>query len=525
MFSYKKYHDDLDVPGTSTLLDENHALGLAEDGIVVFVPQPSTDSNDPLNWSKRWKLIHIIICYVYVLVNAAGLNWTSTVYTTFQMEFDTSYNKLNIASGLSYLFLAIGCWASEISSSMFGKRPTYILSSLLVLLASLVFAVSRTYKGLIIYSIINGLGIAPMDTLVESTIGDIFFLHEHGKYMAIYSGCLAVGSSFGPIFAGYFNPWSWCNYLLIICSGTVAIFQLFFLEESHFDRLKVGIVHSVDSEFEAKKVPPSQESKTALAESSIEEHLPNRKNFVSRMAIQPPRGRRTWSTIFRVGIAPFVTLRYPAVFWVALAYGIQMFWFSLIGLTAAQFYSEPPYNFSTEAIGNLNYAGVIGSILGALSISLSDKYHIWRSKRNGGISEPEFRLELVFIPIIINTLGLCLYGFGPAFQMPWIVGAIGIGLINYGLLCLVGMTLTYVMESYPEQITKTMVAILFFRNILATIFNWVFQYWLDAMGVKGLTAVLAAICLGINGFAIVFVLWGKNFRKYTSTFYNNSIRD
>lgn len=524
MFNFKKYSTDLNVPGTSALVDEDHQLALAENGSVVYVPQPSTDADDPLNWSKQWKAVHLVICLLYVLVNAAGLNWTSTVYTEFVVQFDCSYNKLNIASGMQYLFLAIGCWLSEVSSSLFGKRVTYIALSILIVIASVIFAARESYGGLMAYSVINGLGIAPMDTLVEATIGDVFFLHQHGLYMALYALFLSIGSSFGSILAGYLNPWRWCNYMLIICAGTVAALQLFFLEESHFDRLKVVTVDAILGEPDGAQ-KPTEHYRTLLADSSVAEVLSNRKGLVARMAIQPPAGRRTWNTVFQVGIAPFVTLRYPAVLWVAIAYGVQIFWFSLIGLTASQFYAAPPYNFSTSNIGNLSYAGVIGAFLGTFTISFSDKYHIWRSRHNNGISEPEFRLELIFVPIIINTLGLCLYGFGPAFGMSWVVGAFGVLFINYGLLCLVAITLTYVMECYPGQVTKTMVAILFVRNIMGTIFNWVFQYWLDGMGVKGLTAMLAAICLVVNGFALVFICWGKNFRAYTLEWYSKSLRD
>lgn len=519
MGSHNKYKLDLDVPGTSTLVDEDHHLELAEKGSVVYVPQPSTDANDPLNWSKRWKSVHLVICLLYVLINAAGLNWTSTVYTELMIEFNCTYNELNVTSGMQYLFLAIGCWLSEVGLSLYGKRVTYIVLSLLIVLASVVFAAKETYGGLMAYSVINGLGIAPMDTLVEATIGDVYFLHEHGVYMALYAFFLSIGSSFGSILAGYLNPWRWCNYTLIICAGTVAILQFFFLEESHFERLNVSTVEHTFSDSETKKAD-LHDSLTSLGEIQT-----TRKGLVARMAIKPPKGKRTWNTVFQVGISPFITLRYPAVLWVAVAYGVQIFWFSYIGLTMSSFYSEPPYNFSTANIGNLSYAGVIGAVLGTITIAFSDKYHVWRSRRNGGISEPEFRLDLIFGPIIINTLGLCLYGFGPAYSMNWLVGAFGILFINYGLLCLVAITLTYVMECYPGQMTKTMVAILFVRNILGTIFNWVFLYWLDGMGVKALTWMLAAICLVVNGFALVFIYYGKSFRAHTAKWYNESLQD
>lgn len=523
MVSVQRYKNDLDVPGTELLVDKNHLLGLAEDGSVVYVPQPSQNPNDPLNWSKKWKLTQVAILYLYALVNAAGLNWTGTLYQFFTEEFDVSYNELNLSSGMSYLFLAIGCWASEIGATMIGKRLTYIVSSVLVCIASLVFAIKKDYGGLFAYCVINGFAIAPMDTLVEASIGEIFFLHQHGKYMAGYSFCLAVGSVMGPVIAGYFDPWTWCNYSIVILSGFILILQIFFQEESYFERPEVVVTltgsPSNDYANDSTKGFDGQNLEVRLNRSEDEELGGNRKALVGRMACPIPKRGNGWSIIFKICISPFLTLRYPAVFWVSIAYGIQICWLSLLGATMAEFYNSPPYNFSTTGIGNLNYAGVVGALFGFATIMLSDKYHLWRSSRNNGISEPEFRLEIIFVPIIINTLGLFLYGFGPAYEMHWMVGAVGTGMILYGILCLVGLTLTYVMECYPLQISKTMVAILFVRNIMGTVFNWAFQYWLDAMGIINFTITMAALCLAVNGVAIIFIIWGKRFRKATSGTY------
>lgn len=514
--------NDLDVPGTELLVDKNHLLGLAEDGTVVYVPQPSRDANDPLNWSTRWKLAQVAILYLYTLVNAAGLNWVGTLYLFFIQDFGVTYNQLNLASGLSYLLLAIGCWLSGLSASLMGKRLTFISSSFLVCIAALIFAIKKDYAGLFAYLCLNGIAVASMDTLVEASIGELFFLHQHGKFMAGYSFCLALGSGMGPVLAGYFNPWAWFSYTVIILSGAILILQVFFFEESTYQRLEVVVTvigqPSNDYATDSSKGAEDQNLEVYLHHGSEDEVVGTRRTLVQRMACPMPQGR-DWSIFFRVCISPFLTLRYPAVIWVSIAYGIQICWLSLMGVTMAQFYSAPPYLFSTTDIGNLNYSGVIGSVFGFATIMLSDKYHVWRSKRNNGISEPEFRLEMMFFPIIINTLGLFLYGFGPAYSMHWIVGAFGTGMICYGILCLVGLSLTYVMECYPLQISKTMVVILFIRNLMGTVFNWVFQYWLDAMGIKSLTITLAMICLAVNGVAIVFILWGKNFRKATSKTY------
>lgn len=51
------------VPGTKHLIDVDHTMRAqhAGNGDIVLDPSPSTDPNDPLNWSPRRKLL-ITVC-------------------------------------------------------------------------------------------------------------------------------------------------------------------------------------------------------------------------------------------------------------------------------------------------------------------------------------------------------------------------------------------------------------------------------------------------------------------------------
>jgi hypothetical protein len=52
------------IPGTFTLIDENHVLTTRHldsgDRDIVLVPEPSDDPDDPLNWSPRRKLLSTV---------------------------------------------------------------------------------------------------------------------------------------------------------------------------------------------------------------------------------------------------------------------------------------------------------------------------------------------------------------------------------------------------------------------------------------------------------------------------------
>jgi hypothetical protein len=64
-------HIDQDVPGTELLVDlaghqssGKHASGRSD---IVLVPQPSSDPEDPLNWSRKRKMWALAMVFTYTM--------------------------------------------------------------------------------------------------------------------------------------------------------------------------------------------------------------------------------------------------------------------------------------------------------------------------------------------------------------------------------------------------------------------------------------------------------------------------
>ena len=56
MTMHENEHDD-DVAGTVRILE--HQFGTDDNDHIVYVPTPSSDPNDPLNWTKSRKYMHL----------------------------------------------------------------------------------------------------------------------------------------------------------------------------------------------------------------------------------------------------------------------------------------------------------------------------------------------------------------------------------------------------------------------------------------------------------------------------------
>jgi hypothetical protein len=115
-----------------------------------------------------------------------------------------------------------------------------------------------------------------------------------------------------------------------------------------------------------------------------------------------------------------------------------------------------------------------------------------------------------------------MYGLGPLYGANWSVGAVGIGGISIGLCSVSALALNYVLECYPRQASETITAVLFVRNLFGMVFTFVFQYWLEGVGTLGTTIMLGCLCFAINGLSFFMFTRGKNFRKHTQKWYENS---
>jgi hypothetical protein len=73
------------VQGTSSL---KHRIGNNED--VVLIPQPTSDPDDPLNWSPLRKEYHFWLLIIWGILMAASVNWSGPVWVrVFKPFFPT----------------------------------------------------------------------------------------------------------------------------------------------------------------------------------------------------------------------------------------------------------------------------------------------------------------------------------------------------------------------------------------------------------------------------------------------------
>jgi hypothetical protein len=175
---------------------------------------------------------------------------------------------------------------------------------------------------------------------------------------------------------------------------------------------------------------------------------------------------------------------------------------------------SPPYNFSVSQAGLTSLSPLVMTIIGeVVSSPLNNTIYLYLTRKNKGIYEPEFRLVLIFVVVVLGTVGF--YGFGATvhYQTQWSGPVLTYGLSNMALAfastCLFG----YVLDCYPKLNAEAFVA-LNQRNILAFGMSYVIEDWLANSGVLNVFVVLGSVFLATCVFTVPLWIFGKRCRSW-----------
>ncbi|KAF4546744.1 Major facilitator superfamily [Lasiodiplodia theobromae] len=528
-------YDDQFPPGTTRIED---SIGDA----VYLRPSPTSDPNDPLNWSKGRKALQVTLLSFYTIFVFATLTVGVPVWTNINMELGISFDNLTNSFATNLAALSIGCWLFVPIALRYGRRPVYIVTSLILFGVSIWAAEMQSTGELFATQFLAGIAGAVNETLYQVTVADLFFVHQRGSMNGIYLWCVTAGNYLAPVAAGYVGAsqgWRWVYWWTAIFTGVISVLMFFFLEETRYIPLIEGIsvrngnpvvepheIYDDNIKLDDVKLAPATTENSNLERPETAGTSTQRRRLVPIDHSIPMNSywtrHRLISTktdhghsIIRHYWQPFAVLfSFPAISFTAFQYGIAISCLSILATTQSTLYVQPPYLFSSVGVGNMNLPPAIGSIIGAFYGGyLVDKLIlVFAKKRGGGIYDPEMRLWLYFIPGLILPFGILLYGLTIAKGMPWISNAMGAAFVGFGVGGVGDITLTYAQDSYTDIVGDAFVAIAFIRNLLAMALVFALPPWLQGMGPYDMFTLLGCLTLTLSLTAAATIIWGKQWR-------------
>ncbi|KAH3663519.1 hypothetical protein OGAPHI_004920 [Ogataea philodendri] len=520
------------VPGTSYLVDFDHndkAQAETKDGIVL-IPTPSDDPNDPLNWSRGRKWLAMLCVVVYIFGGSIPSCCIYSILTDISSapEIDITTGQLNDGTGYWFLFLGIGNLLLMPLAQQYGKRPVYIVS----LLGSVMFNLWQPYitdNGQWIASkIIGGFFFAPVESLPEITVGDLFFEHERATYMGVYSVALFGSNYMAPMLAGFVRDglgWKWVIWIACIFGAVCWVFLVLFMEETNYTRrLKV----KRDSDGHVLSTITSQGEKKTSELVQVRSSEANQAMLIDDNSVEYPPVKTFWQKLSLVGgvqkenhlvdyfKAIVLMAQFPNVLYAGFLYGAALFWYSVLNGTEALILGAEPYNFSSAMCGLAYLSAVIFCLVIYPYAGWStDWIKIYFAKKHNGVSQAEDRFWVLPVYMILGPAALILWGVGAAKGIHWFGVVFGLGLMAG--LCTIGCVsaVTYILDCYEEMSAPAITVAILIRNTMNFAMDYGITPFVTNVGVQNCFIASAFICLFCVGTFIVMIFTGYYWRNKT----------
>ncbi|THH06976.1 hypothetical protein EW145_g3708 [Phellinidium pouzarii] len=527
----KTIGDHVQVPGT-TLLRNNllnsgiedkhlklkHAAGNKS---IILIPQPSSDG----------KLFSLEVDLLGIFLRNAG-------FKDIAAEWGVSVNS--VAATNADLAMALG-WFTLFQGSLaikIGRRPVFLFASACQFFTCL--PTSTPSKPLESFKDAEGFGMAPYEALATASIGDVFFVHERGTRVAIWS--FAIG--------GMLNRWNsklgwrWTFWIIMIVFGISFLTSIFLMPETmaSYDREPIYDTDSGSTLEELNRSGPVLSetkgelvvSSEAIVEKTYDEDCPGNLKTTSVTSAtshlsnftSPPKSfteeLRLWSYSSDIGTVkalfrPFPFLLSPAVWFTFFAYGCTTVWLVVVSVIYSLVFGSAPYFFDATKTGLVSIGPFIGSVLGTATAGpLSDWSVKWAAGRNNGIYEPEFRLFLLVPMFVLDIAGYIGWAVMQPKGLPWIGPVIMYSMINAGQCIGSTAVCSYLIDVHQKNAPECFALVNFLKNMVLYVFTLFVNDWVINLGVLstfGMLAALTAFCI-LTG--IPMYILGKRARSFVS---------
>lgn len=445
------------------------------------------------------------------------------------------FTKVALLTGYHLLGVGIGGILAVPSSRIWGKRHVFLIGNFIVVISSAWGGASgHNYNSALAARIFQGIGLAPFESLANAIVGDLYFVHERGKRMAVTNFAVFGGSFLTPVIVGKMAKeigWPWSFYFVAIFAGVLFPFMFFFVPETAYrrdDRLNTDIgtvlgnqillapsaVATTDHErdtttpdssnrynqIEFHEKPPPAAGNTSQSSTGSRAPVPPKQTFAQSLRLF--NGRKTDESFWKLFFRPFPLFAHPAILWGMLIQGTLIGWTVFLGIVLAAIMLGPPLFFNQVKTGYMYTGAFIGALVGFIIAGvMSDLVPQWMTRRNGGRYEPEFRLVIVIPQLILGCAGL--YGFGiTAADTPrygWFWPDFFFALEVAGMVCGAVASSLYLVDAHRSIAIEALTCMIVFKNVFSFGLTFSGYDWLANNGIKPVfmwtASVQVLICL------------------------------
>ncbi|KAB8205705.1 major facilitator superfamily domain-containing protein [Aspergillus parasiticus] len=489
------------------------------DGQVQRLPVPSKDPNDPLNYSTWEKTAIIVSCCWFSTMSLSCIGGLGAILNVFfQLYLPQGYttNQVVWLSTFPSLFVGIGNFLILPLGLLYGRRIATIISTVVLLGATIGCAVSNTWEQHLALRIIQGLAAGATESLIMRhhqvlplILAEVTFVHQHGMVYGLYwatqnamTGCLTLAASYEVASLG----WRWFYWVFAIAVAIGLILVVFGGFETAYKRNaqfvngrmvttdRFGVTRML-TEDETREVLESQGHPSRGEE--IPEELRPKKTYWQKLKPWSHPTESALTFIPQILFQIVEALMCPGILYATLLSSVVLG--SSIGMSLSyNTVLEYNYHWAAESIGLINLGGVFGGFGGMLYAGfLGDKFIVWKARRNGGAFAPEHRLILLIFPGVVAVAALLLYGFTADGGATWGGPYMGWTLFQIAFVSVLILSTSFAAETWERNPGPALAAVVGMKNIVAFALSYGINPMVEKYSYPTAMGILAAVTGGV----------------------------
>lgn len=127
------------------------------------------------------------------------------------------------------------------------------------------------------------------------------------------------------------------------------------------------------------------------------------------------------------------------------------------------------------------------------------------------------RLGILLLPMLIPPAGLILFGFTAERNLHWMGYFAGVAMDQFGSYFYFTFVLAYAVDSYYANTPEMLIAMNLGKQAISFGMSLYLLDWVLQRGyVVVISGIFCAVLLANNLVVVIFMIFGKNIRRYTS---------
>ncbi|KAH8202166.1 hypothetical protein TruAng_003641 [Truncatella angustata] len=461
------------------------------EGVVGWEGQDDPDM--PLNFPmwKKWLLVGLLAAITLLTPFASSI--LSPGISKLMEDFGEENSIVGSMTVSIYLLgYVVGPLFLAPLSEIYGRKPILGAANVFFCVWQIGCALAPNITTLIICRFFTGLGGAGCLTLGGGVIGDMFQPDRRGFAMGIWTLGPLFGPTIGPLIGGFVADsigWRWDFWIVLILAVIItALIEVLNKETSHKKLIERKTAR-------LQKELGRDDLRSCYETSNQHQHSATRTMLNGLV--------RPLKLLFLSPLVFFISM------YIAFVYGVLYLLFTTIPTVF-----EETYGFEVKLTGLVYLALGVGNLFGWTLVTLySDKSVVRLAQANGGVFEPEMRLNIsmyfsVFLPITLFWYGWCAY-----YKAHW--AATIVSLIPYGF-GVVGVFLpltTYIVDSYPMYAASAIAASTVLRSLVGALLPLAGPPMYESLGLGWGNSLLGFICVAMIPTPMLFYKFGLKLRK------------